>query len=182
MIEFFLGLAFWPSIILILLFISLVSSAYQESVQFAAVCSVIAGLIAWFAYDVNVFRWVFDNPGVFFGGTLLYLSIGAFWSVLKWQLRLSTPEAKAKLREAKNHYITTMKPGDDPDGWLNSYALPGYLKPQSNKDRITSWIVLWPFSLLLYFTGEFVTQVIGRIYEQLTGIYNRMTINAAGKD
>jgi hypothetical protein len=59
MIEFFLGLAFWPSIILILLFISLVSSAYQESVQFAAVCSVIAGLIAWFAYDVNVFRWGF---------------------------------------------------------------------------------------------------------------------------
>lgn len=181
MIEFLLGLTFWPVILFGALFGALASSAYRESAQFATIVAIVASLIAWFFYDVNVAVWIFENPGRFFGGTLLYLSIGAMWSVWKWRCRLSTQAARKELKAAKKYYTDRLKEGDDPDGWLNSPMLSGYLKPHRNKDAITSWILLWPFSVVFYFLGEFVAHVIGRIYDALTGIYNRMTLQAGSE-
>ncbi|MEQ8308027.1 MAG: hypothetical protein RIA09_15835 [Hoeflea sp.] len=182
MFEFLLALTFWPALLFGVFCLALFTAAYQESIQIAILATIISGLVAWLAFDANIFTGIAEKPFTVLFYAVLYLAIGAGWSIWKWYRRISSPKAKKHLRLVKETYLRDRKPGEDPDGWTDSYMLDSAYKPGRNKDKISSWIVLWPLSVLMYFFGTFLSDVIGRIYDSLAGIYNRLTLNAAQGD
>ena len=43
---------------------------------------------------------------------------------------------------------------------------------------MASWIVFWPFSMLVYFFDDFLRDVALWVYERLAKVYQRITMSA----
>jgi len=44
-----------------------------------------------------------------------------------------------------------------------------------NKDRIVSWIILWPMSAFLFVFSDLLTDLFGRLYNMIGSVYESLT-------
>jgi len=123
----------------------------------------------------NVFSYVFYDPLRTFLYVLGYFVIGVIWSFIKWWLKVNETaerykEEKDKFfkeHEAKNSAVPEkyQKSDDVIDRWQSHIEYKEDIeKPiaSKNKEKISVWIVYWPFS----FFWSLINDIVKRIVEQ----------------
>lgn len=174
MFEIFLVLSFWPVALLVVLVCILAAATWQESATLAVVGLVVYLIAGWFLIDINPFLWAYENPGRVLLGAILYAAIGGAWSVFKWRRHVRSPLVQDDLKRGIRRWATTV---DRKNGiaFDKSYWFPSSAKASGNKDRITSWVALWPFSMTGYVVGDWLLRAFERVYEALAGVYDNIT-------
>ena len=61
--------------------------------------------------------------------------------------------------------------------FYESTYLPSTAKPSENKDRISSWVALWPLSTFLFFFDDLLVRFFHAIYDLFGGMFERITKN-----
>jgi hypothetical protein len=174
MIELLLAFAFWPWLLVALLASCLGVAAYSETTAVALIGLVLFGGVAWFLYGLNPFTWLYENPGSALIVSAMYCAFGVLWSLFKWRSRITSPDIQREMIEAKSRF-NKEHPEAGPYDYMSNYLFPSRALASKNKDRITSWIALWPFSVVMYFLGEVLARFFERIYDLISGAYERVT-------
>jgi len=79
------GLGFWPCLLIFSELILLIFLAYHDNALMSFISFVVAGLILMFISQINIFKYVWTNPGqVFLWVLIYYIPIGLIWSVFRW--------------------------------------------------------------------------------------------------
>ncbi len=175
MIELLLLFSFWPWALLILILGVFTVSTWAENVQFALIGIVLYSASAWIFYDVNPFMWAYDNPGTLISYGTIYFAVGAAWSVFKWRNKLLSKNIQYAMNRAKDEYKPTPEDAGDPKAYMKSNLFPSGAIADENKNQIFSWFLLWPFSVVGYFFGQLLTDIALRIYNLMSGVYDRLT-------
>lgn len=106
------------------------------------------------------------------------LAVGTVWSLWKWRKWMHKPSIQEKLKRGQLDHATK----DSGSEFKDSIYFPRDAKPSNNVDRIVSWIVLWPFSMLIYFFEDLLMDIGRWIYNRLGGVYVRITDSAIPKN
>jgi len=106
------------------------------------------------------------------------IAIGALWSLWKWRRRMVSDGMQKMLRTAKDDY--DKKPRTNP--FKESEYFPKSAKASENIDRIITWIMLWPFSMLIYFFDDFLRDIGRWAYNRLGKVYVHITDSALPDD
>lgn len=155
------GLFFWFVLAVVVLFIGGILSHSDDEAATVVLFGVLLAAIALFTDAFAGLTWV--RAALF---AVLYLGIGAGWSIWKWYRYLQRRRAEI----VKSHWGSTM----EKDGTTIQERLAMQRPTASeNKARLTNWVVLWPFSFawwVLSWPREFAVW----IYNRLAGLYDRM--------
>ena len=164
------GLGFWWLAFIALFVLAEVISVYNESTPS---CSLFLGV---FIAAVFAFNWLGGNPllspllfcwehiSCFLVGFPLYFLFGGLWSLFKWYQYLL--KVRDELRISVSHWEKHPS-GHKPTRQPRSYA-------SNNKGRIMGWIAYWPFSVLAYLFGDFLSSVVRSVYRSLSKVYDGM--------
>lgn len=162
MIEFLLGLSFWPvALIIVWLFVVSVSTA-GEQVFVAFLATVIAMAIAYFAFGANLLAYVASNPLSTLVLAVMYFVMGMAWSIYRWWDRVSE----------KSIILAGMSPDDGQRKYVRQEIDP---ESRDARQSIKTWIVLWPFSMLGHLFGDLLLRLADKLYEMTLGAYKRIT-------
>tara|TARA_R110000851_G_scaffold59347_1_gene137342 strand:- start:1270 stop:1848 length:579 start_codon:yes stop_codon:yes gene_type:complete len=175
MFELLLLFSFWPWLTFAGLIVIFGLSSHKNTIWLA-----IAGLAAYlvislFAFDVNAISWIVDNPVTAAGRSVGYLLIGFAWSMFKWRTYLGTESMQSLFVRSQREWFEQGDTGTV-EGYRDSSYFPVYAKASWNKDRIISWITLWPISFILSFIDDMLIKAFRYIFDKISGIYDDMTM------
>jgi hypothetical protein len=114
-----------------------------------------------------LFRWVIEHPVLTVTYVLIYIAIGAAWSVVKWWFAETN-----RLREFKENFARDY--GINPEKYAEQLAR-AKSNPVRYKSDITFWISFWPLSAVYTLLNDPVRRAARRIYAELQGVYQRIT-------
>lgn len=174
MIDLLFTLAFWPWVLTVALFGALIFATWRDAFAFGFLALAIYFAVAFFAFGTNPIVWIGDHPGAALVASGAYLAAGALWSLFKWDRRMASPYIQDAIKDARKKYDEMVNFSGERDFYSSVY-FPNRAQPSSNKERITTWIALWPFSLAGYFIGEILLRFFERIYDVLSGLYVSIT-------
>lgn len=129
---------------------------------FGATISFVAflALIGWFGNGTTfktAFQNIRDYPLSIIGFFAIYVILGVAWSFAKWYVFLKDIARQLRIKSVKSadsyHYIPRFN---------------------DNKERITSWITYWPFSIFWTLTHNFFFKIYNWITETLEHTYQGM--------
>lgn len=123
--------------------------AYDSA--WGATCTlVIVGVLTALFYGfTQTLLYLKELPITWFGATstvVIYLVIGILWSFFKFYRHV---------KSNKSNYKT-------------------YGMSEIDKRTIGTWIVYWPFSVLIYILGDLIREFINWVVNQFQGIYKRL--------
>lgn len=96
---------------------------------------------------------------------ILYVALGVAWAFKKWYTFVT--EARDQLRESYNR----AKPGDLT---FEQYTVGKRPLAIANKQRIVSWMVLWPFSFS-WWAMTWPRRAFAWLYERLSTVFDRIS-------
>lgn len=171
-------------IFLIALFTIMTWSAWYDTVSIAAVGVVVFGAVTWLFGTPANFAWLAD-PVTLISLVVVFLGIGALWSLWKWRRHVRSASVQRDIKESVEAYIKSKadrksRYGEDyvEPAFVDSMSCPTTINPAHNKNRIVTWIVLWPFSMLVYFFEDLLMDIARWVYERLGKVYWRITLAA----
>lgn len=95
-----------------------------------------------------------------------YLPIGVGWSFFKFYVSF-----KARMKRLKDQFT----PDSRYPTWNAYLESSSYLPSASDmKEEIVSWIACWPVSVLSYILADLLTDLLNKIYDWFSGVYDRM--------
>ena len=154
----FFGVVAWPwlglTAFIVLCLIDSVLVEYENAAWGTGLMIVGTGFLMWLVGDVNPFMAVWYNLKEIAVFVMAYGLIGILWSFIRWGIYVRKEAKKARAEGAKSR--------------------PTHTYASYNKARIISWIGHWPFSVIGTFFGEFLKGVLVWIYNQLSGVYEKM--------
>lgn len=152
-------------------------SAWIDTVWIAAVALVLYLAGNWLFGDLSHLSFLAD-PITFVSIVVFSLAVGAVWSLWKWRRWMLSTHVQDQLRAGKNDHDE--RDSDTPYKASNSF--PNCAKPSQNVERIVTWVMLWPFSMIVYFFADFLMDIGRWVYERLGKIYARITDAALPED
>lgn len=174
MFELFFALSFWPVALFGALVCVLAAATWQESVALALAGLVMYLITGWFLIGINPLLWAYENPVRVLLGAVLYAAVGRVWSVFKWRRYVRSPSVQDQLKAGLRTWSASEAKRNG-TSFENSLWFPSRAVASHNKDRITSWIALWPFSMTGYIVGDWLLRAFERVYEALAGVYDNIT-------
>jgi len=116
--------------------------------------------------EVRVLGYIYDNPLRIIWQVLAYFGIGAAWSIFKY----------------RSFLVKGKKSFSEPRGGDESYRTRfiDYYKFENNRDRIGSWILFWPWSVVVSFFRDLWWEIVNWIMDMLGVVYKRMWKNVFG--
>ncbi len=106
------------------------------------------------------------------GAVVAYFLIGSLYAVAAWWV----------LVRRIRRYV------DSTDSKLRSYDMQAHFKadesvsippqPGEFRSRIMAWIAYWPVAFVAYLVGDWLGDLVGRIYRWLTGVLGRISNSA----
>jgi len=157
-------------ILIFLLFSFITWSAWVETLWIAMVAILTYLAVSWFFADLSHLSFFTSLTNVI-AFTICSLGIGALWSLWKWRKWMNSPRVQKLL----NRSFKEFKSQDYHGSFKDSVWFPGEAKSQNNIERIISWIVLWPFSMVVYFFEDFLSDIGRWIYNRLGRVYTSIT-------
>lgn len=141
--------------------------------------------------DVNVLQFLWHNPVLILATTVCYLLGGCVWVFPKWWLFCKEHLRKyMDLREAflrqSNLPAGSAIPDEHKDNWAEYYKRNnGYyesrcvVKPEPGdyKNRIITWMTLWPLSFLWTMLNDPIVRFFQHIYYEISGVLRRISEN-----
>lgn len=153
----FAGITFWPALIIALEVICLFGFVEFERGGFALISIVVTSLLLHFLFGISVFSFIYEHPLALIMWAAGYIAVGVAYSLFRWD-RLG-----AKWR--RNY--------DDAD---SDYMKKGIWaeKPVAahSKNRIITWMMFWPWSMLWWIISDFVKELFTVIYRKIAKWYD----------
>jgi hypothetical protein len=142
----------WPALVAVLLLgIAFEHTGNRKSAVFA-------GLVA-----MGISYFYFAIPlSTIWGYLVAYFVIGVVWSFWRYKLYVGL---MAKALGAR-----TWKTQADKDRAIDE------LLPSNNLERITSWIIVWPFSVIENVLGDIITMIQGLVTKVFKGVYYKIFV------
>jgi hypothetical protein len=132
---------------------------------------VIYFLLGWWIKGWSVgdsILWVRNHAIDVLMYALIYLVVGAAWSVFKWWLYVR--KAADNLREIIVEYNALTEPKPVWTNYLTRYReMP---KVSDNKSKIIDWIAFWWFSVIQTFFGEWMHEIFTAVYRMFYNMYD----------
>jgi len=144
----------WPCLIG-LLALGIISEA-NEAHGWAVFIGLISATVAYFFFSVTL--------ATLLTSAAIYLVIGFIWSFWRY----------------KRHADKIVEQYKDKSVDQKKYALE-YLRPRRMLNEITTWVIVWPFSIVENITGDIIKIIQTTITKFFKGIYNRIFNNAASQ-
>lgn len=155
---------------------------------------VIAGSIAIYYFlvkpiDFNaVLEFTRSNSANIIYSIIAWVVIGVVWSFFRWYVYLKDSKRSQddliafKLQIYKREVAgreqdiadKLRNPRTEPRPVSLEYTIP---QAADNKERITTWMVYWPFSVLGYLATNPIQRMYRWIYEHVSGVYDKMTLS-----
>ena len=165
LIAFTAGLVWYEIVFCVVLFIGLLISLSED---FAALFGAVFVLFSIFFFhhsDVPFNVWTFS------GYLIVYLVIGAIWSLFKWRQAVLKEKKYAErnyegTESEKSEYII-----EETKNRLDS--------DYSVEDRV-HWIVSWPFGVIGYIFGDMIINAFEFIVQRLSKTYDKITNSILG--
>lgn len=146
----------WPAILLILL-VALFSE-HNDSHKFMAFCTLLAGVITVFYLSIpmSVVKWI----------AIAYIPLGLIWSFWRWRVYC-------------NHQVE--RANNSTTGAYDKSWLRVQMDIKENIDKLISWVLGWPLSLIERIFGDVMefTKIV--ITEWFKKVYDRISDNAIDK-
>ena len=157
---FFTGLVMWEIIFLVVLGVALVASLnYESSIGFS-VAFIILITMSWTGAG-SVWAAVTLLDIIWF--IAIYIVMGIIWSGWKWrQLAIKTRDLyKAKVRDGKRVY--------------SDNEIREEIQRRKDYDTFVFWILVWPLSGIGYLINDFVVDMVKKLVDRISTIYDRIT-------
>ena len=156
MIAFILAyLLTWPALVIILA-LGVICEA-RESHAWAIFMGIVGAMVAFFFFDISLQLLAI--------GFVAYMIVGFVWSF--WRYKRFVDKRVADGRWEYHH--STNK------------AFKESLLPTKNLDKITTWIIVWPFSMVENVIGDFINLVHTAITTYFKSVYIRIYDSAISK-
>lgn len=139
---------------------------------------VIAGSIAIYYFlvkpiDFNaVLEFTRSNSTDIILSVIAWVFIGVAWSFFRWYVYLK--DSKRRQDDNYQDFVKNEKKWDRKVERELKYTIP---QAEDNKERITTWMVYWPFSVLGYLATNPIQRMYRWIYEHVSGVYDKMTVS-----
>jgi hypothetical protein len=166
------------TILFIVLFTTLIWSAWIDTVWLALVGLVIFGIGSYFTGTVTWELVSSVGPFTYVLLPILSLSIGTCWSFWKWRRHMRSEHVQKRLRDRKDQHDRKYRE----IAFRDSSLFPDEAKASKQVSRIISWIMLWPFSMLVYLLEDVLTDLGRWIYNRFAVVYVRITESALPED
>lgn len=121
------------------------------------------GLAASIIFDIPVIGLISANLPLIGFGMLCYIPIGILWSIFRWARYVKDRTLDFNIRYKKEL--------DNPRGITKDYLLDRLSHDLGDKSRIKWDMAYWPLDMLGYFTGSFLRDLFGKIYQSIQGVY-----------
>ena len=176
------------TILILALLAALVATAWFDTVWIGAVAiAIFAGAVTLFG-NAAAFAFL-ANPMTLASIVLVSLGIGALWSMWKWRRHVKSESVQAELEEGMASFVQKEDKrkkyyGDDfvHKPFYESAEFPNAARASYNKERILTWIIFWPFSMIVYFFDDFLRDIALWVYERLAKVYHRITLSALSEE
>lgn len=156
-------------------------SAWWDTVWIAGIGFIIYMAVNFIFTDMSHMAFLMNWMNML-AFSVFSLAVGAMWSLWKWRKWMKSDWVQKHLREAKTNYDTGSQSLQRGITFKDSENFPSLAKPSQNVERIISWIVLWPFSIIIYFFEDFLMDIGRWIYNKLGKVYVRITDSALPED
>lgn len=144
----------WPAFILMLVLGTIFEANNEHGV--AVFFGILSAVIAYFFFHIDP-----QTIAIYVG---LYFVIGFAWSIWRY----------------KRHAMSVVEQNKDATESDRKYALRD-LHPKQMLGTLTTWVFIWPFSMVENVTGDVIKLVQTTITTFLKGIYNRIYNQAVGQ-
>ena len=149
----------WPAIVLLCIFAIVVEN--NESHKFAAFLTLVIGFVAWQFFGIP------DQIMIY--AAVAFVPIGLAWSIWRW---------KVYCKEKVEHYsnINRRSPKDDPR--YSKEEILAELELYRHTDKLVSWVLAWPVSVIERMLGDIVRIVKTIVVEWCGNIYKKIASSA----
>lgn len=146
----------WPTLVGILL-LGIVFE-HKGARGWAVFTGIVAMAVSYFYFEVTlqaILYWA-----------LAYLAIGLVWSFWRYNVY-----AKETVKWIKTLQV--------PDKFSESYRQTHIdnLAPSKNLDRITAWIIIWPFSAIENILGDVINAIQSLVTRVFKGVYSKIYLS-----
>lgn len=157
--EFLLGLftgylLTWPGLIALLILGTIFEA--NEAHGWAIFVGIVSAVVAYFFFDVSLITLAYYAAG--------YLAVGFVWSFWRY----------------KRHADKIVDEYKDRSDSSKKMALAD-LDPRRMLNQLTTWVIVWPFSMVENVLGDVIKLVQTAITKFFKGIYTRIYMGAVGK-
>ena len=168
----------WIILFLIVWLGSLIISSENDSAILAYCVLVVGATISEFIFHIPIWATIVSNPMLILGFIVIYLAIGVLYAA-KWELPSFLNKNKDRiLSEYSSFKSNTFNTGKNPQKELTEedFIESRYntFKISENKDRILSWITLWPFKILWDLSHKPFIWVWNKIYYLTSTMFNEI--------
>ena len=184
----FAGMGFVISVCIAVIVCSLLLGMEGDSPWSASFVFIAAFFALAWMFDVPVMASIKENPWNVLWAVSAYLMIGVLWSIFKWTLTLTSLKQvmlEIKANPEGDPHETTLgrlrnKLAKKGCAWvayhLDEKTVRLDLKNEAVADKIISWIMVWPFSLINWVLNRFI-QDLGRfVFNRFRNVYSNIAI------
>lgn len=173
---------FWIFVFAIILLIAAGLDGFGVALFLAAI---VGGLWLTIGAITPVATWIFHNPITFTAGLGIYLTIGVAWSFFKWyKFVLKNTSYIDKIKSAAKkldispieYYLGRLPPeAKDIDKVSRINILDYQPKAINHIDKLSTWWICWPTSVIRYVIGDFLYDITKNIVKWFGGLYTQVT-------
>lgn len=142
-------IAGWAVMILVVLAMFGIIAEHTDSSGWSIFWLVLAGGVAFISFDISLAMLAVYSVG--------YIVIGLFWSFWRY----------------KRHATKIVETYRDEDVYQKERALK-LLHPKAMLGAITTWILVWPFSMVENLVGDLINAVQMLVTKFFRGVYHRV--------
>jgi hypothetical protein len=141
----------------------------------------VAALLAvanWW-YSWGLFALIAANPWLIIAGVVGYIALGVAWSFPKWWFfvrNVRTDYLAAKERWFKPESSDLEIFNSKNRSYWGGQSIPP--RASENKNRILTWMSLWPLSFIWTMIDEPITKAFRFLFEQFKGLYQMISDSA----
>lgn len=153
---FISGLLFtWPALVVLLLLG--ITFEHKGARGWAVFTGIVSMIVSYFYFNVALESILYY--------ALAYLIVGIVWSF--WRYNGYVKEQVA--------YIKSMSSKAFSADWRQTQV--DNLAPTKNLDRITAWILIWPFSAVENIAGDIINAVQALVTKVFKGVYHKIYLS-----
>jgi len=160
---FLLYLLTGPSLVVLIVF-SLILEFNEQHATVAFIVGVIA-LVSWKLFNVS--------HSAMLWGVVLYIPVGLFWTVWRWRIH-----CKESVRKANEHYHTRNSSSDWSPSKFTQDGVKRLLDPKQNSDKLISWVLCWPVSVVERTLGDIVHVIRIMVTEWFGSVFDKISKSA----
>jgi len=142
----------WLGLFALLSLVLLVVSIEKDNSALGSAVLVITFAIAEFGFNIPIWDSIVANPFILIFYLIVYIAVGSLYATL-WRLPNFLRKNSSSIQADYNNWKKANQWGSDNnkrdvsfDAFLNSSSYQ--YKVKNSKDRIASWVMLWPAGVL----------------------------------